>query len=297
MQEQGPSRLPLGDNKIWAKDEDDWLGVTNQQERRRIQNRRNQRALQERGHLGRQIRRRRPTARYGFRAVLAGQSHDSQWVEITEATIQVINLVRILEPSWEGNQKLTQGFESFATRSYTARIGALSFLPSVSQYNFIKALFANMAVLGLSDEEMDNEALSPFNRGPHGPSRLPAGRAAGGQVELLPTALQPTELQRATMHHPWIDLLPMPAMRENIFRRDADSFDEEELCHAMRGQAPVHNPGLLVWRDPWDPTGWEVTEDFVASWPWVVVGCADLLRSTNAWRARRGERALFRSSP
>lgn len=229
----------------------------------------------------------------------AGQLHDLQRVEITEATIQVINLVRILEPSWEGNRKLMQGFESFAARSYTARIGALSFLPSVSQYNFVKALFANMEVLGLSDEEMDDEALSPFNtsRGLHGPSRRPPGRAAAGLVEQLPTALQPTELQRATMHHPWIDLLPMPAMRENIFRRDADSFDEEELCHAMRGEAPVHNPGLLVWRDPWDPTGWEVTEDFVASWPWVVVGCVDLLRSTNAWRARRGERPLFRSSP
>lgn len=45
MQEQGPSHLPPGDNKIWVKDKDDWLGVTNQQERRRIQNRRNQRAL------------------------------------------------------------------------------------------------------------------------------------------------------------------------------------------------------------------------------------------------------------
>lgn len=45
MQGQGPSRLPPGDNKIWVKDVDDWLGVTDQQERRRIQNRRNQRAL------------------------------------------------------------------------------------------------------------------------------------------------------------------------------------------------------------------------------------------------------------
>lgn len=47
MSEQGPSRLPPGDNKIWVKDLDDWQGVTNQQERRRIQNRRNQRALRE----------------------------------------------------------------------------------------------------------------------------------------------------------------------------------------------------------------------------------------------------------
>jgi hypothetical protein len=207
----------------------------------------------------------------------------------------MINLVRILEPRWEGNQQLMESFESFATRSYTARIGALSILPSLSQYNFVKALFANMEVLGLSDEEMDDEALSPFNR-LCGPPRLSARRTSAGLAE-LPTALQPTELQHATMHHPWIDLIPMPVMRENIFRRDADLFDEEELCHAMRGQAPLYNPGLLVWRDPWDPTGWEVTEDFVASWPWVVAGCADLLRSTNIWRARRGERPLFRSSP
>jgi hypothetical protein len=45
MQEPGPSRLPPGDNKIWVRDVDDWLGVTNRQERRKIQNRRNQRAL------------------------------------------------------------------------------------------------------------------------------------------------------------------------------------------------------------------------------------------------------------
>lgn len=208
----------------------------------------------------------------------------------------MINLVRILEPSWEGNQQLMQGFESFATRRYAAHIEALSILPSLSQYNFIKALFANMEVLGLSDDDMDDEALSPFNR-PYDHSRGPAGRAAAGLVELLPAALRPTELQHATMHHPWIDLLPVQAMRENIFRRDPDSFDEEELCHAMRGQAPLHNPGLLVWRDPWDPTGWEVTEDFIVSWPWVVAGCADLLRSSNVWRARRGERPLFRSGP
>ncbi|KAL1869408.1 hypothetical protein Daus18300_005620 [Diaporthe australafricana] len=275
MQEQGPSRLPPGDNRIWVKDVDDWLAITNRQERRRIQNRRNQRALR--------AKKKGPPPNANTEAEddgelmlpsRAGQTHDPQRVEITEATIQ--------------------RFESFATRSYTARIGALSILPSLSQYNFVKALFANMEVLGLSDDEMDDEALSPFNSNVvSGPSRLTAVRPA----ELLPAALQPTELQHSTMHHLWIDLLPMPAMRENIFRRDADSFDEEELCHAMRGQAPVHNPGLLVWSDPWDPTGWEVTEDFVASWPWVVIGCADLLRSTNAWRARRGERPLFHSSP
>lgn len=47
MHEEDHARLPTGDNKIWVRDEDDWLGITNQQDRRRIQNRRNQRALRE----------------------------------------------------------------------------------------------------------------------------------------------------------------------------------------------------------------------------------------------------------
>tara|TARA_R110002060_G_C2100152_1_gene97619 strand:+ start:119 stop:826 length:708 start_codon:yes stop_codon:yes gene_type:complete len=223
---------------------------------------------------------------------LAEQFHETNEADISEATIRVINLVRILEPGWEGNRLFMERFEAFATRSYISHIGALDILPSLSQFHFIKALFANMEVLGLSDEEMDDEALSPFNTflGPFSEGPSPALAS----VSKLPTALQPTELQHITPHHPWIDLLPMPRMRDNIFCKDVESFDEEELCHAMRGQAPENNPSLLVWRDPWDPTGWEVTEEFIMSWGWVIAGCTDLLRSTNSWRARRGERPLFR---
>jgi hypothetical protein len=229
------------------------------------------------------------TCRPGF----AGQSHQNREVDISETTIRIINLVKILEPHWEGNQLALQRFEAFATSSHAAHIRALNILPSLSQFNFIKALFANIEVFGLSDEEMDDEALSPFNKllGPF-PIQPEIAKA---RFDNLPTSLRPTELQHATPHHPWIDLLPMPAMRDNILRQDVNSFDEEELCHAMRGQAPEHNAGLLVWRDPWDPTGWEVTEEFIKSWGWVVVGCMDLIHSTNTWRARRGEKPLFRS--
>lgn len=104
--------------------------------------------------------------------------------------------------------------------------------------------------------------------------------------------LQPSALQVTTLHHPWIDLLPVPEMRDNLFRRGMDSFDEDDLCHAMKGSLPDHNPGVLVWRDPWDPNGWEVTESFIKDWGWVVVRCWDLLRSTNKWRAKRREAAF-----
>jgi hypothetical protein len=134
---------------------------------------------------------------------------------------------------------------------------------------------------------MDDEAVSPFNMMY---SHQPASSTI---ISQLPAGLQPTALQVSTLHHPWIDLLPVPEMRDNLFRRGMDSFDEDELCHALKGNLPEHNPGVLVWRDPWDPSGWEVTERFVRDWGWVVVGCWDLLKSTNKWRAKRGERQLF----
>lgn len=206
--------------------------------------------------------------------------------EATIAIIRALDLVNILEPRSERNRLVMQRFEEVASRSYAVRVPQLSLLPSLSQYNFIRALFENVDVMGLTEEEMDDDALSPFNA-----VATPARH--NPRLSQLPAALQPTELQHTAPHHPWIDLLPVPALRDNILRRDPDSFDEEELCHSMRGLTPDHNTGVLVWRDPWDATGWEVTEEFAKSWSWVIAGCWDLLRSTNDWRVRRGEKPLF----
>ncbi|OBT57611.1 hypothetical protein VE04_01455 [Pseudogymnoascus sp. 24MN13] len=304
MNEQSHSHFPLNSN-IWVNDTENWLGVADSHERRKIQNRRNQRAFRAKKRVASQnsnsegttAANRQLVPALGGQIWLPGsivQLHETQEVDITEVTTQIINLAKILKPNWEGNQLVMQRFEAFATHSYTARIMTPSILPSLSQFNFLKAMFTNIVVLGLSDEEMDNEALSPFNRllgaFPLQPDLTMT------RFSHLPPGLQPTGLQISAPHHPWIDLLPMPEMRDNIFRQEVDSFDEEELCHAMRGQAPDLNPGLLVWRDPWDPTGWEVTEESIRSWGWVIAGCADLLHSTNTWRARRGEKPLFRSS-
>lgn len=46
MNEQSNSHFPLISD-IWVKDVDDWLGVADTRQRRKIQNRRNQRAFRE----------------------------------------------------------------------------------------------------------------------------------------------------------------------------------------------------------------------------------------------------------
>jgi hypothetical protein len=208
--------------------------------------------------------------------------------DVTSITL-ALKSVHILDMDSEHNKRVMRAFEAFAKQYYIACAPVIALRPSLTQFNFIRALWTNVEVLGLSSSQMgDDDALSPFNY-----LDLKGEETAVALKQELPAGLRPTYLQCATHHHPWIDLLPIAEMRDNLFRRGFENFDEDELCHDMRGLV-CHDPGVLVWRDPWDPSGWEVTESFARTWSWALVGCWDLFRSTNRWRALRDEKPLFR---
>jgi hypothetical protein len=82
-------------------------------------------------------------------------------------------------------------------------------------------------------------------------------------------------------------------MRDNMLLA-GDSYDEYELCNDLVDfcDVPSERTGLVVWGEPWDPSGWEISESFLRRWGWVVKGCLDLLVSTNYWRKQRGEDPL-----
>jgi hypothetical protein len=77
--------------------------------------------------------------------------------------------------------------------------------------------------------------------------------------------------------------------------RTEDMYDEERLFLDMEGHKSMitGKTGIVVWRDPWNSGGWEVSESFARDWSWMIQGCEDLFRSTNFWRAQHGERPLF----
>lgn len=50
--------------------------------------------------------------------------------------------------------------------------------------------------------------------------------------------------------------------------------------------------GLIVWSDPWLQSSWEVDESFAKKWRRLLIGCPEILKSANYWRARRGEKPL-----
>jgi len=171
-------------------------------------------------------------------------------------------------------------FERTALNLWAQGSPRTDLLLSLIKFNVFRALIGNTAVLGFSSSDwLNGEAISPFYQG------LQPCKSAD-QVAL---SLQPSRLQMTVEHHPWIDLFPFPEMRDNILRIGSD-YDDAPLCHDLveNHSCPGDSTGLIVWGDPWIPSNWEVSEDFAIKWGWVVYQCWELYRSTNQWRARRG---------
>ncbi|KFY79045.1 hypothetical protein V499_01905 [Pseudogymnoascus sp. VKM F-103] len=177
---------------------------------------------------------------------------------------------------------LIHRFESWAGQIRRAAHPTPSHLPMLIKFNVWRALVSNTFTLGLTMEQTaDDDALSPFTtNSPLIHSHLPA-------------ALIPTALQKRIPHHPWIDLLPFPRMRENLIRA-GDAWDEEGLCGDMMGffHQGTGREGVIVWGEPWDPRGWEASEEFLEYWGWAIEGCCEIVESTNYWRASRGEKPV-----
>ena len=157
------------------------------------------------------------------------------------------------------------------------------------QFNVWRALISNMADLKFGREWYESEeAISP-----HFEDKQGHRDRETREFSLVPQHLRPTDLQRRIRHHPWIDLLPFPQLRDNLLLAEG-MYDETDLCNDLLEFIGVshENTGLIVWCNPWDTSGWEVSESFLVKWGWVLVGCDDLLTSTQMWRARRGEPPL-----
>lgn len=102
---------------------------------------------------------------------------------------------------------------------------------------------------------------------------------------VLPEDLVPTELQETIEHHPWLDLLPWPAVRDRILSF-LPLIDEDDLCRDLH-----RDPGFRVWGSiPWSHRSWEVSESFLEKW-WFLLD-RQVVRDANFWRQQRGLKQL-----
>ena len=149
------------------------------------------------------------------------------------------------------------------------------------------ALASNAVSLSIPFTHLEqDESISPFNL--QGPSRP-------GCAELDFTAMQnlrPTPLQKSVVHHPWVDLFPIPAVRDNILRGLINSsIDEDELCGALFNTEDTDDAlsPIVLWADPSDPASWEFSLGFLRKWGGLLDGCPEIVEATNTWRRRRGK--------
>ncbi|KAI0489805.1 hypothetical protein F4859DRAFT_462437 [Xylaria cf. heliscus] len=136
----------------------------------------------------------------------------------------------------------------------------------------------------------DLNANSPFNDGTH----------TALTTQELPPVWRPTLSQSSIPHHPIIDLLPWPSVRDRIIM--LLSLPDDDRPPAASGPlATVHlaydledgAEGARIWGDdPYDPTAWEVGQVFFERW-WFVFD-REVINQSNYWRKLRGAQVLQR---
>jgi hypothetical protein len=305
--------------------DDDWTGLSNASARRRLQNRLNQRAYSQLSYLhlvkvkfacAKQLipettlfdtgkrRAQRPQSnglgRHIQKAMhpapksqpqiqpklVVCEDKDNQSHKAAEYVDSLTRAcTRDLEPAFDmqtSNHNSTAGPAYDAENCYAMSSDHLIHL---IQFNVYRALLSNVYTLGLTPEMMQMNIPSPFTT--FGPVQMEYH---------LPPGLQPTRLQRSIPHHPYVDVLPVASFRDKLLLVD-ENFDDGGLRFHMASQWLPNSgagrvAGGIVWGEPWDPFAWEFTEVFAKKWSWVLEGCSELVKTTNYWRAKRGEKEL-----
>ena len=109
---------------------------------------------------------------------------------------------------------------------------------SLTEYSVLRAYIQNAQLLALCPQYFANDdALSPWTTS----NPYPA---------LAPYDICPTPLQLSTPHHPYIDIIGPPSLRDNILLSGLTDDQEEQLC------LDVHVGTFTIWgSQPWNALG------------------------------------------
>ncbi|KAH7153635.1 hypothetical protein EDB81DRAFT_791680 [Dactylonectria macrodidyma] len=283
---------------------DDWTGVTNQARRKKLQNRLNQRAYRQR---------KRQNARHSGCTTIhqpssstdslhSGRTNDAAHQEELEMLPTIVGSSKdaTTVASFEGCVLLTcprriQQINCLARQAYedyTLQAPRPAHLQFLIRLNVLTALARNAVCMGFPPEGLcRDDFISPYS------SYDPRFSQNSNQVMASPPALQPTPLQRTTVHHPWIDLLPFPQLRDNVLlSMETGIVNDDDLCEDLLLVDDARDlnskPSLVVWGMPWDSRAWEVNPAFLRKWGFLLLGCKEIIEGTNYWREKRGEKPL-----
>jgi hypothetical protein len=295
--------------EVWD-DQDDWTGLTSAKERRRRQNRLHQRAYRwfgpyvtidsrtftdlecqgKRRHLQRLTASGasayNPPDEDVLGSALDGVQTSSLSVHHSSVQLAAVMSLPIFSLlRCPGLRQQAFEFLHGASLAWSLNLPRPSDLPTLSRFNAFDGLARNALMLQIPACTLeDDNSLSPFNH--YGPLTV-------DDRSTFPVHLFPTALQRTVVHHPWLDLFPIPGMRDNILRGMQEGrFDEDQLCdeiccELVNVEASSSAP-LIIWGNAWDANAWEFSIAFIQKWNMLFEGCPEVLRITNYWRQQRG---------
>ncbi|KAI1133695.1 hypothetical protein F5Y10DRAFT_228363 [Nemania abortiva] len=162
------------------------------------------------------------------------------------------------------------------------------YLP-VNELTILRGLMRIAMRLGCNTATIwDLGANSPFNDGTH----------TALTTQELPQVWRPTLSQSSIPHHPVIDLLPWPNVRDRIIM--LMGLPDEARPPAAAGPLAIAQlaydledaaEGVRIWGDdPCEPTSWEIGQVLFERW-WFVFD-RQVIEQSNYWRKLRGAAVL-----
>ena len=108
----------------------------------------------------------------------------------------------------------------------------------LTEYSVLRAYIQNARLLAISPQIFaDDDALSPWTTSHPYPA-------------LAPYDICPTPLQLSTPHHPYVDVIGPPSLRDNILLSVLTDDQEDQLCYDM------HFSTFTIWgSQPWNAFG------------------------------------------
>ncbi|KAF3072490.1 hypothetical protein CFAM422_005445 [Trichoderma lentiforme] len=183
------------------------------------------------------------------------------------------NLTDMMPPTWDSTSPSSSSSDgSFAD----------SYLLPVHELTLLRAVLRISERIGCGQQLWNLEAVSPFSQGIATPS------------EQLPAAWKPTASQILVPHHPMLDFLPWPEVRDRVI--NIFSMPDEMRPPNAKGPLALVNfaydfednaEGIRIYGgDPYDPNSWEVGQVFFERW-WFIFD-RDVIENSNRWRQLRG---------
>ncbi|MCJ1398394.1 hypothetical protein MMC11_001592 [Xylographa trunciseda] len=170
----------------------------------------------------------------------------------------------------------------------------------IKQLCALAAVRCNAESLGITFAQLcDEDSDSPFHD-TSSVAQYADNTACATRFQHVSPDLRPIAAQLRYRHHPWIDTIPSPTLRQRLIQcisSDPPMVDEDDFC------LDLQKDGLVCWGSmlgkaerpggsgaPWDVRSWEVQPWFLRKWWFVLGGSAgELFQTSKWWNEMRGD--------